>query len=155
MSGYIDGVVTSDERVIHRGCLSLWSFVGTISVGILVMIAGLLSFLTPIVFLPLLFFTIGSYILLTVFVRYQSTELAITNKRIFIKVGFVRRRTMEMSVKKTESIQVDQGIAGRIFNYGSLIISGAGNPQAPIHGIADPMKFRSAFIYAQDNAQDK
>ena len=53
----------------------------------------------------------------------------------------VRARRVQLR-ETVESIQVHQGIFGRILNYGSLVISGAGNPQAPIPNIANPMDFR-------------
>ena len=54
---------------------------------------------------------------------------------------------------KVESVQVMQGMLGRLFNYGTLVISGAGAPQAPIPGISDPMAFRRAFMESQDRAR--
>ncbi|MDP3088977.1 MAG: PH domain-containing protein [Methylotenera sp.] len=57
---------------------------------------------------------------------------------------------LKLNIAKVESIQVNQGILGRIFNYGTLIVSGAGNPQAPIPGISNPMGFRRAFMESQD-----
>lgn len=36
--------------------------------------------------------------------------------------------------------------------YGSLIASGAGNPQAPIPGISNRMNFRRVFMETQDQA---
>lgn len=83
-------------------------------------------------------------------IRYKTTELAFTNKRVIAKFGFISRQTVELKIGKVESIQVSQGIFGRIFNYGDLVVSGAGNPQAPIPGISNPMKFRQAFMEYQD-----
>ena len=40
-----------------------------------------------------------------------------------------------------------------MFNFGTLVIAGAGDPQAPIAGISSPMAFRKAFIEAQDQAK--
>jgi hypothetical protein len=51
-----------------------------------------------------------------------------------------------------ESIQVNQSIFGRILNYGSIVVSGAGNPQAPVPGISDPMVFRRKFMEIQEAA---
>mgnify|MGYP003353194265 CR=1 FL=1 len=48
--------------------------------------------------------------------------------------------------------RLPQGIFGRIFDYGTLVVSGAGNPQAPIPGISSPMKFRRSFMEFQDQA---
>lgn len=73
-----------------------------------------------------------------------------TNKRVIAKFGFISRQTIELNIGKVESIQVSQGILGRVFNFGSLVFAGAGNPQAPIPGISDPMTFRRVFMETQD-----
>jgi uncharacterized membrane protein YdbT with pleckstrin-like domain len=95
-------------------------------------------------------FGAGLIFLLFAWVKYKTTELAITNKRVIAKFGFISRRTVEINISKIESIQVDQSITGRIFNYGTLLIAGAGDPQAPILGISKPMEFRKAFMEAQE-----
>ncbi len=134
MTSYVEDALTKDERVVHVGHISLWSLSGLIVVGF---------FLLFVFGLGLIFWGIA-------YVKYKTTELAITNKRVIAKFGFISRRTVEINLNKVESIQVDQGILGRLFNYGTLIISGAGTPQAPILGISQPMKFRKAFIEAQE-----
>lgn len=134
MASYVEGVLTKDERIVHIGHVSLWS----------------LSFLILVGFLLLFAFGIGLIFWLVAYIRYKTTELAITNKRVIVKFGFISRRTIEININKIESIQVEQGILGRILNYGTLIVSGAGNPQAPIPGISDPIKFRKAFVEAQE-----
>lgn len=132
---YIDGTLIKDEKVIFTGNISLWS-------------------LSPLIFFGFIFlaaYGLGLILFLTAYIRYKTTELAFTNKRVVAKFGFISRRTIEININKIESIQVDQSILGRIFNYGTLVISGAGNPQAPIPGISDPMSFRRAFMQAQSN----
>lgn len=104
-------------------------------------------------FLLLPFFGVGLLVWLVAFIRYKTTELAFTNKRVIAKFGFVSRQTIELNLTKVESLQVNQGILGRIFNFGTLIISGAGNPQAPIPGISNPMTFRRSFMEYQDQAR--
>lgn len=139
MASYIDGALIKDERVIYTGNISLWSLAPLIALGVLFLAAWGLG----------LVFWVVAYI------RYKTTELAFTNKRVIAKFGFISRQTVELNISKVESIQVNQGILGRIFNFGTLIISGAGNPQAPIPGISDPMAFRRAFMEAQDSADEK
>lgn len=136
MASYIDKALIKDERILYRGNISLWSLSFLIFLGVILLPVG-----------------VGLIFLLVAYIRYKTTELAITNKRVIAKFGFISRRTTELNINKVESIQVEQGVAGRIFDYGSLIISGAGDPQAPIPGISDPMRFRKAFIEAQDGAQ--
>lgn len=136
MGSYIEGALIKDEKVIYTGNISLWSLAPLIVLGLL----------------TVAFFGLGLIFWIMAFIRYKTTELAFTNKRVIAKFGFIRRQTIELNISKVESIQVNQDIPGRIFNYGTLIISGAGNPQAPIPGISDPMSFRRAFMEAQDSA---
>lgn len=137
MTSYVEGALVKDEKIVHIGHISLWSLSHLIALGL--------------VLLPV--FGLGLIFLVMAFVRYKTTELAITSKRVIVKLGFIQRRTVEININKVESIQVDQAILGRIFNFGTLVISGAGNPQAPITGISAPMDFRKAFIEAQDQAK--
>ena len=136
MTSYVEQVLTRDERVVHIGHISVWSLSLYIAAGL--------------VLLPV--FGVGLLFWIAAYVKYKTTELAITNKRVIDKFGFISRRTIEININKVESIQVDQGILGRIFNYGTLVVSGAGTPQAPIPGISDPIQFRKAFVEAQESS---
>jgi uncharacterized membrane protein YdbT with pleckstrin-like domain len=136
MASYIQGALIKDESVLYTGTTSLWSMTPVIVLG----------------FITLPIYGLGLLFLLMAYIYYKTTELAITNKRIIAKFGFISRKTVEINITKVESIQVDQGILGRIFNFGTLVVSGAGNPQAPIPGISNPLQFRRAFTEAQDAA---
>jgi uncharacterized membrane protein YdbT with pleckstrin-like domain len=137
MTSYVEGALVKDEKIVHLGHISLWSLWHLFALGLL---------LLPVFGLGLVFWILA-------YVRYKTTELAITTKRVIVKHGFIRRRTVEINISKVESIQVDQEILGRMFNFGTLVIAGAGDPQAPIAGISSPMAFRKAFIEAQDQAK--
>ncbi len=136
MASYIDGTLIKDEKVTYIGHISLWSLAPLIALG----------------FITLALFGLGLIFWIMAFIRYKTTELAFTNKRVIAKFGFISRQTIELNISKVESIQVNQSILGRIFNFGTLIISGAGTPQAPIPGISNPMEFRRAFMESQDQA---
>lgn len=139
MTTYVEEVLTRDERVIHVGHISLWSLSLYIFLGLLLLAA----------------YGLGLIFWLIAYIKYKTTELAITNKRVIAKFGFISRRTIEININKVESIQVDQTLLGRIFNYGTLVISGAGNPQAPIPGISQPIQFRKAFLEAQEDSPSR
>ena len=137
MTSYVEAALVKDEQIVHVGHVSLWSMWHLIALGIV---------LLPALGLGLIFIGMA-------YVRYKTTELAITTRRVIVKHGFIRRRTVEININKVESIQVDQEVLGRMFNFGTLVIAGAGDPQAPIAGISSPMEFRKAFIEAQDRAR--
>jgi uncharacterized membrane protein YdbT with pleckstrin-like domain len=137
MTSYVEGALVKDEKIVHVGHISLWSMWHLIAIGLVLLPA----------------FGLGLIVWIVAWVRYKSTELAITTKRVIVKVGFIRRSTVEININKVESIQVDQAILGRMFNFGTLVIAGAGTPQAPVAGISAPMEFRKAFIEAQERAR--
>ena len=134
MASYIEDVLIQDERIIHMGHISLWSLAHLIIPGVILLPA----------------FGLGLIFLVIAYIRYKTTELAFTNKRVIAKFGFISRHTVEINLSKVESIQVNQNVWGRIFNYGTLILSGAGTPQAPIPGISNPIQFRRAFMESQE-----
>ncbi|WP_217475242.1 PH domain-containing protein [Stutzerimonas stutzeri] len=134
MGSYVESALTQGEKVIYEGKTSLWSLLPLILLGLLTL--GIFG-------LGLLFWIAAA-------IRYFSTELAITNKRVIAKFGFISRTTIEINIQKIESIQVNQGILGRIFNFGSIVVSGAGNPQAPVPGISSPLNFRREFLNTQE-----
>ncbi len=138
MSSYVQSTLIKDEKVIYEGRLSAWSLMPLIILG----------------FLSLAMFGLGLVFWLVAYLKYQTTELAFTNKRVIAKFGILSRRTIELNLIKVESLQVDQSLIGRLLNYGTLIISGAGNPQAPIPGISSPMVFRRSFMEFQDRIRE-
>jgi uncharacterized membrane protein YdbT with pleckstrin-like domain len=137
MASYVDSVLISGETVLHRGHVSLWPHAWKIVVGI--------------VLLPV--FGLGLVFLAWVWILYKTTEIAITNKRIIAKFGFISRSTIEINLPKVESVQVDQGVMGRMLNYGTIIVAGAGTPNLSIPGAAHPLEFRKHFMEATDRLQ--
>lgn len=79
------------------------------------------------------------------FTRF-TTEIAVTDKRVIFKEGFIRRNTTEMNMARVESVEVDQSILGRVFNYGDITVRGTGAGLQPMRMIGKPIDFRNAVI---------
>ena len=77
-------------------------------------------------------------------IEYWTSEFAITNKRVIVKMGLIRRQTLELNLQRVESVSVDQTIMGRILGYGTLTIIGTGGTREPFRRIAHPLEFRKA-----------
>ena len=137
MTSYVDTVLISGETVLHRGRVSLWPLAPKIVLGVLL--------------LPLL--GLGLVFLVWAYVIYRTTEIAITNKRVIAKFGFVSRRTIEINLQKIESVQVDQNVLGRLLDYGTIVIAGAGTPNLSVPDISHPLRFRKHFMEATDTSQ--
>jgi len=85
---------------------------------------------------------IGAVLCIPPWIRSLSSEFAITNKRVLIKVGLIRRHSLELLLSKVEGIGVDQGILGRILGYGTITVSGVGGTREAFRMISDPLEFR-------------
>lgn len=81
-----------------------------------------------------------------------STEVAVTNRRVMVKWGFIRRQTVELLHSKVESIQVHQSILGRILGFGSLAVNGIGVSSAPVPFISAPLRFRKQALQIIDQS---
>jgi uncharacterized membrane protein YdbT with pleckstrin-like domain len=55
-----------------------------------------------------------------------------------------------MNLAKIESVRVEQSVMGRLFGFGSIIVTGTGSTMDPIRFIADPIAFRQAIQAATD-----
>jgi uncharacterized membrane protein YdbT with pleckstrin-like domain len=84
------------------------------------------------------------------------TEIAVTDRRIIYKRGFITRHTAEMNMDKVASVDVDQSILGRMLDFGTVHVLGTGgSPSADrdrppgiehLHRIAQPLTLRNAII---------
>jgi membrane protein YdbS with pleckstrin-like domain len=79
---------------------------------------------------------------ITSLIARATSEFAVTNKRVLIKIGWLRRHSLETLLSKIETIRVEQGILGRALDYGTIIVSGTGGSKEPFRNIAAPMEFR-------------
>jgi uncharacterized membrane protein YdbT with pleckstrin-like domain len=78
-----------------------------------------------------------------------TTEIAVTNKRLVYKRGLVARYVGEMNIDRIEGVNVLQGVWGRIFNYGRVMVRGMGVGEVVLPSIEDPLKFRKAIEKAR------
>lgn len=73
----------------------------------------------------------------------NATEMTVTNKRVFVKVGLAARRTIELLLSRVESIGVQESVMGRMLGYGTVIVHGTGGTPELFNMIAHPLEFRT------------
>ncbi len=81
---------------------------------------------------------------------FVTTELAVTSNRVIAKLGVIKRDTLELNLTKVESLQVQQGIFGRLLDFGTVIVRGTGGTPTPIPSISKPLEFRRVALQAID-----
>ena len=73
------------------------------------------------------------------FLRLRFTEQGVTNKRVILKRGIISRKTEEMKLTSIETVEIDQGVWGRLFGFGTVKVTGRGISDVVYQGVADPM----------------
>ena len=85
---------------------------------------------------------------------YFVNELAMTNKRVISKKGFIRRDASELKLSKLETIEIKQSILGRLLGFGKIMCIGTGGSETYIDNIDKPLEFRKKFLeYTDKNPQ--
>ena len=133
MASYVDSNLMPQEKVLYRAQTSLWSLTPMIVLGILLLVV-----------------VVGLFFLIAAWIRYRTTEFAVTDRRVMAKTGLVSRRTVEMFLDKVESLNVDQSVPGRVFDYGTVTIRGTGATLEAFGNISAPLELRKHFMEAAD-----
>jgi uncharacterized membrane protein YdbT with pleckstrin-like domain len=148
--GYAEHNLISGEVITFRGRLHWIVLVRAIAVTLLMDIAGVLAIVLgaterapqAFILLGLALLLISGVFMGSAVLARNAAEFVITNKRVIVKLGIVRKRTAEMFLHKVESIGVDQTVAGRIVGFGTISINGTGGTTESFQTIANPFEFR-------------
>ena len=115
-------------------------------------ILSMIALVVPV--LSALVFVVGVFLLAYATVRQSTTELAITDRRIIAKYGFISRSTYEIMNNRITGANFDQSIAGRLLGYGTVVVHGAGGDISPFDVIADPQSFNRALVHMMSLRED-
>jgi len=144
--GYVEDNLMPGEEVTYRAHLHWVIYLRAILIallGLALTIAGSSrSDFSVLVYLGAAVLVVAAVVWFVQWVKSRTSEFAVTNKRVIIKVGLVRRDTLELLLNKVESIGVDQTVTGRIVGYGSIVVVGTGGTRETFRNIARPLDFR-------------
>lgn len=151
---YIDDTLMKNEVVLYRSkphwVIFTWPAVWLVLAILLFLFGPLIPLANTQALGNLPVFAVAAIIALILavlsainsFINFQTSEYGITNKRVLMKLGFIRRLALEIYLQRIESVKVYQSVSGRILGYGSIMISGVGGSKDPFHNIPYPLEFR-------------
>ncbi len=148
--GYVDKILEPGEKVVFETRLS-WTLYGPAIVYALIALAstffaaGAAGFGVAVFVVAALAAFAALVSFLHAWFRRWTTEIAVTDRRVVLKRGFIRRHTVEMNMQKVESVDVDQSQLGRLFDYGTVTIRGTGSTLESFRMIDRPLKLRTAI----------
>jgi len=146
--GYAERILQPEEKIVYRARLHWIIYTpGVLSiVGAAVVAIYGYTLIDPLLHYGLMIIAAfvgatGVFSVLRAWFRSVNTEIIVSTRRIIYKAGFVSRVTTEMNLNRIESVRVHQGILGRIFDFGTLIIRGVGAGIEPVPNVAAPLAF--------------
>jgi uncharacterized membrane protein YdbT with pleckstrin-like domain len=135
---YIDDNLLTGEDVVYRTKLHPIIF----APAVLVVFVGFVIALAFSQTLGLVVGVIGVVMGTVALVRYNSSEFAVTNRRIIAKFGALGRNSLDVQLNRVEGIDVEQSALGRVFDYGTIGVRGVGGSEDVFPGIAAPLELR-------------
>lgn len=136
---WISESLMNGESIVYEGHLHWIMFAPGI---FLVVIGAACSAGVPV--LGVLLILGGIFSLIGAAIRQATTEIAVTNKRVLGKTGFIRRDTIDLNLSKVESLYADQGILGRMLDYGAVRIKGTGGSNFIVKSVSTPIAYKKA-----------
>jgi Predicted membrane protein len=137
---HLTSYLQTGEEIIYRARIHIFLFLQPailLSIGFLCYLDSVS--ITHYLGVTLLFLGLVS-LTQRVFVKIGSIY-AVTNKRVIIKTGIISRRTVELVLAKCEGLQVIQGVLGRIFGYGTIVVTTGGATNCYYY-VAKPFRFK-------------
>lgn len=132
-AGYIESNLLADETIVYKAKLHwvvFWKSIALIILGVIFLL------IQPIIGIVVV--AIGVLALLPPLIDYATSEFGVT----IIKVGFLRRRTLELLLRHVEAISDDQTVSGRMLIFGSVTLMGTGGVREAFDHISKPLEFR-------------
>ena len=104
---------------------------------------SLLVLLIVDIFVFIWIFGLGLLLALYHWLRYQNNGITLKEKVVVLQRGGLSTSTTEVPYAKVNSVTVNQGVVGKSWNYGDIIIS-TGNDVAGVtfKGIANPHRLK-------------
>ena len=91
------------------------------------------------------FIIIALLLMINPIIRFFTTELAFTNKRLIGKIGFINTKALDSPLNKINNVSVSNGFFGKIFGYGNVHITTSSGSYI-YKGIAHPDNYKTSLM---------
>src|SRR5262249_39731164 len=87
----------------------------------------------------------GGALFVSVMLPIWTTEIGVTTQRFIYKRGLIWRNSQELQLRSIEEVNLDQGLLGRLFNFGRIGLHGTGVGDIQLPSLADPVGLQCAI----------
>jgi len=143
--GYIEHSLGQSETLIYHARFPAAYFVAAWGVLLASVLAALLLNASGYGPLWIALVLMGVAAFLGILVPIWTTEIGVTNQRFIFKRGLLWRSTQDLQLRAIEEVNLEQGLLGRLLNFGRLELRGTGVDDLRLPALADPMGLRRAL----------
>jgi len=151
--GYVESTLLPGETIVYRTRLHWTVLLGHLLIGVLFIALAIVAAVAAVAEIDLTrrpMLSLAAFVLVAfaviVFiagaVRRNATEIAVTNRRVLIKKGILKRETLELFISKIESVVVNESFPGRMLGYGTVVVRGTGGTPEVFDRVSHPIEFR-------------
>lgn len=157
MDDYARSILGPNERILYETQLSAFNYIPAFLEILACGIAGVFAHIyigniSPWIIAACVA-AISIIIIFMPWLERNSSEFVITNKRLIFKTGVISRNVFEIRLSKIESVDLEQGILGRILGYGNISVHGTGDTKKTFRMIDQPVEFRRQINMAEETAR--
>ena len=124
---YIKDNLTKGEKIVST---PKFHWINWLPIGVIVLLS------IPMLGIPLL-------LAIPLIIRLLTTEMAVTDKRVIVKSGWISRKIDELRFSKIETVEFNQGILSRILGYGQVKVTGTGLSRVYFNAVVDPKSIKN------------
>ena len=131
----------ADEHVVYSTSLH-WMIFWRPAALFLIAVAAILFVSGSWIVFGNLFVPVAALEAMSLFMLYLSSEVHVTDQRVVGRAGWFSRQSLDVPLSEVEGIVVRQGALGRLFGYGTIVVSGAGGLRRRLARIREPIEFQ-------------
>jgi uncharacterized membrane protein YdbT with pleckstrin-like domain len=170
--GYIENNLTTGEALIFKTRLHWWLIAANTIYAVLLTFFGF-SCLTSLAtagvspnstrtaannYAFVVWTCVGVFTILTgigSLINVTSSEFGVTTRRVIMKSGLIRRKTLELNLAKVESIEVKESLLGRILDFKTVLLIGSGGTRQRFQYVADADLFKRYVVEQMDRHESE
>jgi uncharacterized membrane protein YdbT with pleckstrin-like domain len=144
--GYIERSLGKSETLLYKARFhqlyftAAWTMVGSMAVLALAAAYSLRTSTSSGYGILMLIAIVALAWGLTRLIPIWTTEIGVTNQRLIVKRGWLSLSTDELQLRAIEQVNLNQGLVGRVFDFGRVDVHGTGVDDVRIPSIAEPLE---------------
>lgn len=147
---FVSDSLVSGEKIEYQTTVSYWSYIINILIALGLTGAAWYFYMqaTVPVLIPALLTGATLVLALLTNVLRNANELAATNERVIIKIGWLFQKSAVLYLARVEGVEIYQSLLGRLLGYGTVQVRGVGTEVFPVPYVISPKTFRREVFQA-------